>query len=62
MVSDNSQDKKNNFTFMYGYTDRTHLVLAVLRSGSLGEIRHVSATFRFLLANLASSLKYSGDI
>lgn len=35
--------------FMYRYTDRTAQVRAVLRSGVLGEIRSVSATFRFLL-------------
>jgi predicted dehydrogenase len=35
--------------FMYRYTDRTTQVRAVLRSGVLGEIKSVSATFRFLL-------------
>lgn len=40
--------------FMYRYTDRTQQVLAVLRGGALGDIRHVNATFRFLLANPAS--------
>ena len=40
--------------FMYRYTDRTRQVLGVLRSGVLGEIKHVSATFRFLLTNPAS--------
>ena len=40
--------------FMYRYTDRTRQVLAVLRSGALGEIKFVSSTFRFLLANPAS--------
>jgi predicted dehydrogenase len=40
--------------FMYRYTDRTHKVLEVLRSGVLGEIKFVSSTFRFLLANPAS--------
>jgi xylose dehydrogenase (NAD/NADP) len=40
--------------FMYRYTDRTRQVLGVLRSGVLGDIKQVSATFRFLLANPAS--------
>lgn len=35
--------------FMYRYTDRTRQVQAVLASGALGEIRHVNASFRFLL-------------
>jgi len=48
----------NNVTlmeaFMYRYTDRTRKVLDVLRSGVLGDIKFVSSTFRFLLANPAS--------
>ncbi|MGH7991908.1 MAG: Gfo/Idh/MocA family oxidoreductase [Limisphaerales bacterium] len=40
--------------FMYRYTDRTRKVLNVLRNGELGEIKFVSSTFRFLLANPAS--------
>jgi xylose dehydrogenase (NAD/NADP) len=40
--------------FMYRYTDRTRQVREVLRSGALGGIQFVSATFRFLLANPAS--------
>jgi predicted dehydrogenase len=40
--------------FMYRYTDRTSKVLDVLKSGVLGEIKFVSSTFRFLLANPAS--------
>jgi predicted dehydrogenase len=40
--------------FMYRYTDRTRQVLAVLRSGALGEIKFIASTFRFLLANPAS--------
>lgn len=40
--------------FMYRYTARTRQVLEVVRSGALGEIRHISATFRFLMANPAS--------
>jgi D-xylose 1-dehydrogenase (NADP+, D-xylono-1,5-lactone-forming) len=40
--------------FMYRYTDRTRKVLDVLRSGALGEIKFISSTFRFLLANPAS--------
>jgi len=40
--------------FMYRYTDRSRQVRDVLRSGALGEIRFVSATFNFLLANPAS--------
>ena len=40
--------------FMYRYTDRTRKVLEVIRSGVLGEIKFISSTFRFLLANPAS--------
>jgi D-xylose 1-dehydrogenase (NADP+, D-xylono-1,5-lactone-forming) len=40
--------------FMYRYTDRTRKVLDVLRNGVLGEIKFISSTFRFLLANPAS--------
>ena len=40
--------------FMYRYTDRTRQVQAVLRSGVLGEIKHITASFRFPLANPAS--------
>lgn len=40
--------------FMYRYTDRTRKVLEVLTSGVLGEIKFISSTFRFLLANPAS--------
>jgi xylose dehydrogenase (NAD/NADP) len=40
--------------FMYRYTDRTRQVREVLRSGVLGEIKFVHASFRFLLANPAS--------
>ncbi len=40
--------------FMYRYTDRTARVRDVLRSGALGEIRFVNASFRYLMANPAS--------
>lgn len=40
--------------FMYRYTERTRKVLEILASGALGEIRFISSTFRFLLANPAS--------
>jgi predicted dehydrogenase len=40
--------------FMYRYTDRTRRVIDVLRSGALGEIKFVQASFRFPLANSAS--------
>ena len=40
--------------FMYRYTERTRQVLAVLRSGELGEIKFINSTFRFLLSNPAS--------
>jgi D-xylose 1-dehydrogenase (NADP+, D-xylono-1,5-lactone-forming) len=40
--------------FMYRYTDRTRQVQAILQSGVLGEIKFVTASFRFLLANPAS--------
>ena len=37
--------------FMYRYTDRTAQVRAVLRSGVLGEIRFVNASFRYPMNN-----------
>jgi predicted dehydrogenase len=37
--------------FMYRYTDRTRQVIEVLRGGALGDIKFISSTFRFLLAN-----------
>jgi predicted dehydrogenase len=40
--------------FMYRYTDRTAQVRAVLRSGALGEIKFVSASFRYPMTNAAS--------
>lgn len=40
--------------FMYRYTDRTRKVLEIVRSGVFGEIKFISSTFRFLLANPAS--------
>jgi len=40
--------------FMYRYTDRTRQVREVLRSGVLGEVKFVEASFRFLLNNPAS--------
>jgi D-xylose 1-dehydrogenase (NADP+, D-xylono-1,5-lactone-forming) len=40
--------------FMYRYTDRTRQVGEILRGGMLGEIKFVSSTHRFLLANPAS--------
>jgi xylose dehydrogenase (NAD/NADP) len=40
--------------FMYRYTDRTRRVLEVLRAGTLGDIKFISSTFRFLMANPAS--------
>jgi predicted dehydrogenase len=47
--------------FMYRYTDRTRQVLNVLRSGALGEIKFISSTFRFLLANPAS-IKFKSEL
>ena len=40
--------------FMYRYTDRTRQVVEVLKSGVLGEIKFVQASFRYLMANPAS--------
>ena len=40
--------------FMYRFTDRTRQVLKILRSGELGEIKFIEASFRFLLTNPAS--------
>lgn len=35
--------------FMYRYTDRMRVVKEVLDGGELGELRHINASFRFLL-------------
>ncbi len=40
--------------FMYRYTDRTAQIRAVLRSGALGEIKFINASFRYPMANAAS--------
>jgi xylose dehydrogenase (NAD/NADP) len=40
--------------FMYRYTDRTAKVREVLRSGALGEIKAINATFRYPMTNAAS--------
>jgi D-xylose 1-dehydrogenase (NADP+, D-xylono-1,5-lactone-forming) len=40
--------------FMYRYTDRTRQVIDVIRSGVLGELKFIEASFRFLLTNPAS--------
>lgn len=37
--------------FMYRYTHRTRVVIDLVRSGVLGEIKFVASTFRFLLSN-----------
>ena len=47
--------------FMYRYSDRTRQVLEVIRSGALGEIRFIAASFRFHLANPAS-IKLKPDL
>jgi predicted dehydrogenase len=47
--------------FMYRYTARTRAVLEVLRSGVLGEIKFVHASFRFLL-NRPDSIKYRPEL
>jgi len=47
--------------FMYRYTDCTRKVIEVLRSGELGEIKFITSTFRFLLANPAS-IKYQPEL
>jgi D-xylose 1-dehydrogenase (NADP+, D-xylono-1,5-lactone-forming) len=35
--------------FMYRYTDRVRQVMAVLKSGALGDVKFISSSFRFLL-------------
>lgn len=47
--------------FMYRYSDRTRQVEAVLKSGKLGEIRHINASFRFLL-NRANTIKIQPEL
>ena len=36
--------------FMYRYTDRTRQVQEVLRSGTLGDIKFISSSFRYLIS------------
>jgi D-xylose 1-dehydrogenase (NADP+, D-xylono-1,5-lactone-forming) len=47
--------------FMYRYTDRTRQVTEVLRSGVLGEIKFVEASFRFFLAD-PGSIKFKPEL
>ena len=47
--------------FMYRYTDRTAQVRAVLRSGVLGEIKFITASFRYLL-NRPDSIKLQPEL
>lgn len=47
--------------FMYRYTDRTRQVVETLRSGVLGEVKFVQASFRFPLTNPAS-IKYRPEL
>lgn len=47
--------------FMYRYTDRTAKVREVLRSGVLGDIKFISASFRFLL-NRPDSIKLRPEL
>jgi len=47
--------------FMYRYTDRTRQVLEVLRGGELGDIKFISSSFRFLLAN-PNSIKFQPEL
>jgi predicted dehydrogenase len=47
--------------FMYRYTDRTRQVVEVLRSGVLGEIKFVEASFRSLLTK-PSSIKMQPEL
>jgi predicted dehydrogenase len=47
--------------FMYRYTDRTRQVLEVLRGGALGEIKFITSSFRFLLAN-PNSIKLKPEL
>jgi xylose dehydrogenase (NAD/NADP) len=46
--------------FMYRYTFRTRKTLEILRSGVLGDIKFISSTFRYLLANPSSIKVQSG--
>jgi predicted dehydrogenase len=47
--------------FMYRYTDRTRQVLEVLRGGALGDIKFISSSFRFMLAN-PNSIKLKPEL
>lgn len=47
--------------FMYRYTDRTRKVLELLRTDVLGEIKFITSTFRFVLADPAS-IKFKPEL
>ncbi|WP_240762889.1 Gfo/Idh/MocA family protein [Paenibacillus thalictri] len=47
--------------FMYRYTDRTRKVNDIVRSGEIGQIRHISSTFRFLL-NRPNTIKVNSAL
>lgn len=47
--------------FMYRYSERTRMVIEVLTSGVLGEIKFVSSHFHFLLSN-PDSIKYKQEL
>ena len=47
--------------FMYRYTDRVAKVREVIRSGALGEIKFVNASFRFLL-DRPDSIKFNPEL
>jgi predicted dehydrogenase len=47
--------------FMYRYTDRIRRVLEVLRADALGEIKFITSTFRFVLADPAS-IKFKPEL
>ena len=47
--------KENNVllmeAFMYRYSEKTKKILEIIESGQLGEIKHISSSFRFRLTN-----------
>jgi len=54
--------KENNVllmeAFMYRYSEKTKKILEIIESGQLGEIRHISSSFRFMLTDPGNNRFY----
>ena len=54
--------KENNVllmeAFMYRYSEKTKKILEIIESGQLGEIKHISSSFRFMLTDSSNNRFY----